>query len=168
MVVSFQYAASSTSTAGETFKVGYSTTGTNVSDFTFGDEQSTKSMSWSTFEHTFPSGTKYIAIYYYPTYQYRLYIDDVDFSVPATCPLPTIISAAASSANAGVISWTKGNNESAWNVRYSEDETNWTTNSNVTATVDGNNVSYSLSGLSAGTKYYVQVQADCGGTDQGD
>ena len=69
IIMTFEYAASSTSTSGEKFKVGYSTTDADISSFTFGEEHSTSSMSWTTCEETFPAGTKYVAIYYYPKYQ---------------------------------------------------------------------------------------------------
>lgn len=90
LTVSFEYAASSTSTSGETFKVGYSSTDTDVSSFTFGEEQSTSSMSWKTYKETFPAGTKYIAIYYYANYQYRLYIDDISVTAPIEGPALTV------------------------------------------------------------------------------
>ena len=57
VTVSFVYATSSTSTSGETFKVGYSTTDTDIKSFTWGEEQTTKSLNWATFEGTMPAGT---------------------------------------------------------------------------------------------------------------
>ena len=81
LVVSFAYKSSSTSYT-EKFKVGYSTTGTNVADFTFGTEISTRAGSWQTYENTFPAGTKYITIYYYSNHQDRLYVDDFTFAAP--------------------------------------------------------------------------------------
>ena len=78
LIVSFQYAASNTSGT-EKFKVGYSTTDTEVESFTFRDEVSTNSTSWTEYKTTFPAGTKYVAVYYYSNYQYRLYVDDFTF-----------------------------------------------------------------------------------------
>ena len=86
VILSFKYAASSSSTSGEKFKVGYSTNGTDITDFTFGDEISPTSTSWQTYENTFPVGTKYIAVYYYANYQYRLYVDDFSFTAPVSGP----------------------------------------------------------------------------------
>ena len=86
VILSFEYAASSSSTSGEKFKVGYSTNGTDITDFTFGDEISPTSTSWQTYENTFPVGTKYIAVYYYANYQYRLYVDDFSFTAPVSGP----------------------------------------------------------------------------------
>ena len=79
VVVSFSYAASDTYTKGEKFKVGYSTTDTDVASFTWDEEYAPTSKSWAEYEHTFPPGTKYIAVYYYANYQYRLYVDDFSF-----------------------------------------------------------------------------------------
>ena len=76
--LTFAYAASSTNGT-ETFKVGYSTTDTNVESFTWGDEISYNRTAWTTYEGSFPAGTKYVAIYYYANYQYRLFVDDFSF-----------------------------------------------------------------------------------------
>lgn len=76
-ILEFYYRSSSTSSGGELFKVGYSSTGNNVEDFTWGEEYSTNSISWALFHEEIPAGTKYIAINYYPEYQYMLLIDDL-------------------------------------------------------------------------------------------
>jgi len=83
--VSFYYKVSNASGT-EKFKVGYSTTDTDVSNFTFGEEISTNSTGWLQYENSFPAGTKYVAIYYYANYQYRLYVDDFSFTSMASGP----------------------------------------------------------------------------------
>ena len=83
--VSFYYKASNSSGT-EKFKVGYSTTDTDVANFTWGEEISTNSTSWIQYENTFPADTKYVAIYYYANYQYRLYVDDFSFTSAASGP----------------------------------------------------------------------------------
>ena len=83
--VSFYYTVS-TSSGFEKFKVGYSKTDTDVANFTWGDEISTNSTSWLLYENSFPVGTKYVAIYYYSNYQYRLYVDDFSFTSMASGP----------------------------------------------------------------------------------
>ena len=75
--VQFSYRTSDTYT--ETFRVGYSTTDTNPSSFTFGDEISTNSTSWTLYEGTFPAGTKYVAVFYYSNYKWRLFVDNFSF-----------------------------------------------------------------------------------------
>ena len=83
--VSFYYKNSKSGYA-ELFKVGYSTTDTEVSSFTFGDEISESSASWKQYEGSFPAGTKYVAVYYYSNYKYYLYVDDFEFTAPAAGP----------------------------------------------------------------------------------
>ena len=83
--VSFYYKVSNANGT-EKFKVGYSTTDTDVASFTWGDEISTNSTSWLQYENSFPAGTKYVAIYYYANYQYRLYVDDFSFTSMAAGP----------------------------------------------------------------------------------
>ena len=77
ITVLFSYKSSNSNYA-EVFKVGYSTTDTDVANFTWGDEISYKG-DWTTYEETFPAGTKYVAVYYYSQFQYRLYVDDFTF-----------------------------------------------------------------------------------------
>ena len=62
----------------EVFKVGWSSTGTDVSNFTWSAEISDASTTWQQYRKTdLPVGTKYVAIWYYSDYQYYLYVDDV-------------------------------------------------------------------------------------------
>ena len=65
--------------SGEKFKVGYSTTGNDVDDFTFGDEIMTTSEDWVKYSCTLPAGTKYVAINYCSDFLYYLYVDDITF-----------------------------------------------------------------------------------------
>ena len=76
----FYYKKSSSST--ETFRVGYSSTGTEISDFTWGDEVNVSDDSWNLFFEAMPQGTKYVAINYYSNYKYELYVDDISISTP--------------------------------------------------------------------------------------
>ncbi len=70
----------------ESFKVGYSTTDTDVSSFTWDEGTTSNSTSFTTYENTFPAGTKYVAIYYYSNYCCYLYVDDFSFTAPANGP----------------------------------------------------------------------------------
>ena len=79
IALQFYYRAYSTSGT-ETFKVGYSATDAEISSFSFGSEISTNSTNWTLSEvFGFPENTKYIAVYYYSDYQYRLFVDDFNF-----------------------------------------------------------------------------------------
>lgn len=70
----------------ESFKVGYSTTDTDVSSFTWDEGTTSNSTGWKNYENTFPAGTKYVAIYYYSNYCAYLYVDDFSFTAPLSGP----------------------------------------------------------------------------------
>ena len=70
----------------ESFKVGYSTTNTDVSSFTWDEGTTSNSTGWKNYENSFPAGTKYVAIYYYSNYCGRLYVDDFSFTAPLNGP----------------------------------------------------------------------------------
>ena len=146
----------------EKFKVGYSTTDTNISSFTFGSEVSTNSESWVlSDEFVFPAGTKYVAIYYYANYQYYLYIDDLSFTAPPSCVKPTGLAATLTPGNGTIatLNWTAGGEETAWVLEYgTASDFTGATSVNVSGTPTKN-----LTGLTAETKYYARVKADCGG-----
>ena len=103
VIFQFYYKVSTSSTSGEKFKVGYSTTNTDIASFTFGAEVNAKNTSWLQYNSDksieFPAGTKYIAIYYYANYQYRLYTDDYHFEagtdVPASGPALSVYDGSA-------------------------------------------------------------------------
>lgn len=163
--LSFVYKASSTSGT-EVFKVGYSTTDASISSFEFGDEISTKSTSWKTYEGSFPAGTKYIAIYYYANYQYRLYVDNFAFeagSASATCPVPTSLTKGEITATSATFTWTAGGEESSWQYLClpAAESPNW--ESSAVETV--NTPSATVSVLPA-TAYKFYVRSYCAADDQ--
>ena len=73
--VSFWYKAYGTSYE-ESFKLGYSSTNTDVESFTWEDEVKTNSTTWTEYSTTCPAGTKYVCIAYTANDKYYLYIDD--------------------------------------------------------------------------------------------
>ena len=161
VIVTFWYKASNSS-GSELFKVGYSTSGTEITDFIFGDQISTSSTSWKSYENTFPVGTKYIAVYYYANYQYRLYVDDFGFEsagLSNTCPAPSALTKGAITATSATFTWTAGGEETAWqyiclpaatDVDWSD--ANVKTATSATATVEN---------LGPSTAYKFYVRADC-------
>ena len=156
--VTFQYKASSTNTSGETFKVGYSTTDADVSSFTWGAEISYKSTSWKAYENSFPAGTKYIAIYYYANYQYRLYVDDFTFAATPSCTKPTSLSISSIRSTTATFTWTKGKDETSWQYIClpAADALDWS------GAATANSETATVNGLSAETDYKFYVRADCG------
>ncbi len=148
----------------ETFKVGYSTTNTDISSFTFGDEISTSSTVWQEYENVFPAGTKYIAVYYYANYQYRLYVDDFTFAAPPSCMQPTITSAAATSTTEATISWNKGGSETQWQYLCLPASTELEDSHWASATSTSSQ-SVNLTSLESGANYIFYLRSDCGSTD---
>ncbi|MBR5984718.1 MAG: choice-of-anchor J domain-containing protein, partial [Bacteroidales bacterium] len=156
LVFQFYYAASS-SYGTEKIKVGYSTTDNEVSSFTFGSEISTNSTSWIlSEEYVFPAGTKYVAIFYYSNYQYRLFVDDLTFANPPTCPKPTVLAYSEVTTRSVHLSWTNGDLETAWQICLNDDEEHL-----ISATTNP----FDLTGLNPETAYAVKVRAVCGEDD---
>ncbi|MCR5180036.1 MAG: choice-of-anchor J domain-containing protein, partial [Bacteroidaceae bacterium] len=159
IIVSFYYAVSN-SWGAETFKVGYSTTDTDIANFNWGDEISTSSTSWTAYNNTFPAGTKYVAIYYYSNYKYRLYVDDFSFTKPATCIAPTDPAISEITSTSATLSWTS--DALTWNIQYKKStDSDWT---DVEGTVSEK--SYIFSNLTPATSYDVRVRTYCDASDQ--
>ena len=157
VIVQFYYKVSSPYGT-EKFRVGYSTTDSAVSSFIFGPEVSTSTTTWTpSEEYSFPAGTKYVAIYYYANYQYRLYVDEVAFTAPPACPSPTGLMASDITPNSATLTWDAGN-ATGWVVEYdtASDFAN-AISVNVTGTP-----TTSISPLIENTTYYFRVQGDCG------
>ena len=109
VVVQFYYKSYNTHL--EKFKVGYSTTDTQISSFTFGPEISTNNTSWTlSDEFVFPAGTKYVAVHYCSVNQCYLYVDDFSFTAGPACPAPTALAATPYARSAQLV-WT-GSSES--------------------------------------------------------
>ena len=84
----------------------------------------------------------------------------------STCAKPGSLAAAATSSTSATITWKKKGSESAWDLQYSTDNFATNTELNLTTlevTVDEDDCSYTLTGLTAATSYKVQVRANCGG-----
>ena len=68
----------------EYFKVGYSSTNANLGSFTWGDEITVCTLTWTEYTAIIPEGTKYVAIYYNPRNESRmdLFIDNFTIGNP--------------------------------------------------------------------------------------
>lgn len=160
VVVKFAYAASSTSGT-ELFKVGYSTTNTDPASFTWIDDISYNSKTWADYEGICPAGTKYVAVYYYSNYQYRLYVDDFSFTAPPTCIKPNGLTVDDITSSSVKVSWTSEAN--AWNVQYKKAaDDDWTPVESISDNP------YTIKDLTPATAYEVRVQANCGDGDVSD
>ncbi len=150
VVVQFSYKTYSSSA--ETFKVGYSTTTNDPSAFTWGDEISANNKdSWAlSDEYEFPAGTKYVAIWYYSNYKYRLFVDDFSFTVNNGLLKPSGLAAGTLDAHSVELSWTENGEATAWQICLNGDETNL---------VDATTNPFTLTGLDSDTDYTVKVRA---------
>ena len=147
VIAQFYYKASS-SYGTETFKVGYSTTNTDITSFTFGSEISTSNTSWTQSEEfTFPAGTKYVAIYYYSNYLYYLYVDDFSFEEALPCAKPENLSVTTDGQTA-TVTW-DGTASNGFIVNI--DGTDYTVQTS----------SYTFN-VALSTTYNISVTANCG------
>lgn len=165
--VSFYY-NSFTAYSSRTFNVGYSTTDTEVSSFTWLSSDITYTADgWRQFNESFPTGTKYIAIRHTAISQYQpFYLDDFSFSVSTAYKTPTSFALNSFTENSATFSWTAGNSETAWQFAYS-------TSSGFTPGTDGTTLDitdnpYTLTGLSENTTYYAYVRAYIDAVNQSD
>ncbi len=161
LVAQFYYKSSS-SYGAETFKVGYSTTTTDLESFTWSDEISATGGSWTQSEEfTCPAGTKYVALYYYSNYKYYLYVDDITFSAPPTCIKPATLEATPASTTSATITWAAGNGETAFDYVYAlaGEEADWT------SPVTVNALTATITGLDQDADYVFYVRANCGEGD---
>ena len=97
MDVEFYYKNYSNSNI-ETFKVGYSTSTNDISDFTWDAEETSVAdyTTWGHYSDTKPANVKYVAIQYTSYDKFYLYIDD--FSVTVSASDPTAVSNTADAA----------------------------------------------------------------------
>jgi len=156
--VSFWYKAHSTSYE-ESFKVGYSTTDSETSSFTFGDEVKTESTNWQEYTTTCPAGTKYICIACTSNYQYCLYIDDLVVDTDSPYKTPKAFASTGVTGTTATFGWTAGGDETAWQIAYS---TTKGFDADAATKVDVTSNPYTLEGLTAETTYYARIRADYG------
>ena len=161
--ISFYHKASS-AFGDETFKVGWSTTGNDVStDFTWSEELISTTTAAQYVKTDLPVGTTYVAIHYYSNYLYYMYVDD--FCTPALfvpdCVAPNTLVASNISTTSADISWTS--DASSFNVEYGAEGFTQGSGTTDTSAI----ASYSLNGLSSNTSYDVYVQTDCSADGSG-
>lgn len=144
----------------ETFALGYSTTTNDVASFTWLPDETVTNTSYVQYAKTLPAGVKYIAIQCKSDQQYYLYIDNFSIAETPACPAPTI-TASNVIYNAATINCAGGSTENKWKLQYkAAGDTDWTD-------ANGGNLiaaaSFDLSGLTPGTAYQAQAQAECEG-----
>lgn len=95
---------------------------------------------------------------------YDLYIDGVEVAVMPTCFTPSGFGTSSVGENEATLNWAPYGDETAWQVRYSTDQSNWTV-VDCTEQDHGETVEMQIPGLNPNTLYFVQVRANCGDED---
>ena len=84
----------------------------------------------------------------------------ITITTPASCPVPTGLSASNETADGVTLTWTAGGTENVWELYVTDDATDVpTVNSNPTATTQV--ASHTMTGLSSNTAYTAYVRAVC-------
>ncbi len=91
-------------------------------------------------------------------------IDDISVIEAPSCPNPTALTVDSVTNNTANISWTAGDAETNWLVKYSDTPGFDPITAGLTETVSGSPMT-TLSGLTPNTNYEFYVQADCGGDE---
>lgn len=76
-----------------------------------------------------------------------------------TSTKPTGLAAGTPGTHEVALTWTPGNSETAWQICLNNDESNIININNANSTINEGTVSYTLTGLTAGTEYSVMVRA---------
>ena len=92
-----------------------------------------------------------------PNASSRISMDDVTLEEIPACPTPTAVTVTNLNMTSADISWTENGEASTWYIKVSDG----TTENTVTATTNP----FTVTGLTSGTAYTVQVQSDCGNSE---
>lgn len=143
----------------EIFRVGYSTSGTNLTtDFNWTAEISNATANWTLYSMTLPSDVKYVAINYRTVFQYYLYIDQLQIRIPPVCPQPENLNISSITAVSAHLNWVAGGTETSWEVEYGTAGFQHGEGTLISSSFTVN----ILNNLSPNTQYEVYVKADCG------
>lgn len=157
MLVMFNYANASAQ-KDETFRVGYSTTGDNISDFVWeNDIVNEANTDWQLYRNAnVPADVKFIAVQYRSNRQYYLYIDNFQIMEAPSCLFPVSVKAVNTGENFADITWEEGDDETSWEMAYSVAPLDL---DNATPVATG--MGTTLNGLTANTHYQIAVRALC-------
>ena len=172
--ITFKWATESNSNG--TLTLGYITDGdVNYNTFTeiAGASYTASSSSYHTmlqadpvYLNTLPSTAKRLAFRWYCTNQLACNIDDLEVSLMPSCyPLGTLSYGNLASETVDLYWSLVDATQDAWQVCINDDEANLIDITEADVTVEGDNRTYSLGGLTPETDYTVKVRANCGGSD---
>ena len=140
----------------ETFAVGYSLTGADPTDFTWGDTVTDATTAWTLYADTLPAA-KYVAIHYFATEdRYYLYVDSLSLAVATLTVCPeAVLTAVAPDVERITIQFTA---DTAVEVLVTDGV--WDSEAAGTIVAQGEG-SYTFSGLQPATAYTVGVRQVC-------
>ena len=138
------------------FRVGYSTTDSDVGSFTWSDEITAQGHDWELYENDFPERTRYVAIQY-PSGQSFFFVDDFSFEVYSALARPTDLSVSTLTDNGVSFSWScSASGVTGFAYQYKKRNDNaWSSEQNL----DGSSRSVALTGLGANTTYDFRIKA---------
>ena len=154
------------STSSHNIKIGYSTTNTSTSSFTWIDDQIFSSSSYTKYSKDINvPGIKYIAILFYNNtgaWQSK-FLDDFTFTAldaPSSGTTPTGLTASPIKTYEATLTWNETENATSYKVKYHEtSSTEWITETGLATNT------LALRNLVANTDYEAQVQAVYSGGD---
>lgn len=159
LAVAFYY-KSSTSSYPKPFRVGYSTTGNGVSDFTFGDEITTNNAQWTFFSQTFDANTKYIAIKYEYNASYTsLYLDDFIFEEYSEYPKPKNLVLTTYTSSTATFDWGARTGQDHWDLYYTTSST-LPDAGTMPSVANTATKPYTITGLESGVTYHAYVRGN--------
>lgn len=136
------------------------TTFTEVATVTVKDETF---QEYTAFFEDYDGEGHYIAIRFNSSATSYIFVDDVLIDEAPRCRIPKDLEAATIAVDQATLTWTAGNDETAWNVQYKKaSDSEWSAPIAVTET------SYTLTGLKRATEYEARVQANCNAENQSD
>ena len=136
------------------FQVGYSTTSSDPSAFTWDTEKTAKG-HWNLYEKTFPVGTRFISVRYISVQTNDWYLDDFSFAEYAPYAKPTGLAVSELTDQSAKLTWMAPNasvTDYAYQYKKSTDDV-WST----VATTPADSVT--VDGLEANTNYNFRVKA---------
>lgn len=160
LTVSFFHSSNGMSEA--KFKIGYSTTNSDPTAFTWAEEITPAYLVWKRAECIFPKGTMYVAIsfdYIDKEYVHVLYLDDFTFEEYSPYAKPVNVAISNLTDSKATLSWTAPDGSpTGYTYQYKkENEATWSAETNVSGT------SVTLSNLPANTSYVFRVKASYSG-----
>lgn len=156
MEVSFWYRRYGSS---DNIQLGYSTTGNSVEDFTWFEMMSGSTGSWVSYTNTVPANTKYVAIHYYGSYAYYVWVDDFSITTAPTCNTPNNLAASGVTPTAATLTWVETGLSTQWEVKLGAP--GFDPNEEGGSIMVNTNPTLALAYLEANTNYEAYVRAIC-------